>query len=467
MSVKVSKNEVNMISGPIIKGLLKIAIPIMIMQVFQSIFSFIDMTMLGKYVGDKAVGAVGACSTLITAITCLVTGVAVGANVVVARHIAKGDQERKEKAIGTSIFIAALGGLFLMIIGVVFGRTFLTWMNVSPSLMDGAVTYFTLYFIGCPISLLYSYCANILRAAGDSRRPMYFLLVGGVLKITVNYLLLRFTNFTVQGVAIATIVCWSVSGGSCFYLLLRGKGSVKFKWSRFRIYPEELKSLLHIGIPTGIYTMAYSFANVIIASTVNTFGEHATEGIAIANTFDGLIYQIAHSPSLAVLPFISQNCSIKNYKRVKETLLKGSFVAAMICFVAGSLSAIFSGQLASLMSQTPEVIAFAKQKMIIVSSTYFICAVQDVVASAMRGIGKPIIPTIATLVFTCAFRFFWVYLVFPLYPNLTFLYLVWPLGWILNIITLGIAFFYFLIKMQKKANEEKLLAEGNLTKEVI
>ena len=442
MQLRARRNEVNMLSGSVFKGLIRVTIPIMIMNVFQSIFNFIDMTMIGNFAGDSAVGSVGACGTLINVFTSLLIGIAVGANAVVARYIATGDEERKEKAIGTSMFLVVFGGLLLMALGVIFARTFLKWMNVSESLLDGAEIYFKLYFVGCPLLLLYNFCANILRSAGDTKRPMYFLILGGVLKITTNYLFLRFTtNFAVQGVAIATIVSWSVTGGLCFSILLRGKGSVKFKWKRFGVHKKELIELLRIGVPTGIYTMAYGLANVIIASTVNSFGEHATEGMAIANVFDGIIYQISHAASFAVLPFISQNYSVHNSKRVKETIYKGSVIALLFCGVFGSLSAIFAPQLSSLMSTTPEVIEYSTQKMIVASSLYFICGVQDVLASALRGIGKPTIPTIGTLIFTCALRFFWVYCIFPFCPpSLTFLYLVWPIGWLLNAIMMGVAF---------------------------
>ncbi|MBQ3234944.1 MAG: MATE family efflux transporter [Clostridia bacterium] len=447
----IKKHEVNMTTAPIFKGLLKIAIPIMVMNVLQSIFNFIDQTMLGHFVGDVGVGSVGACSTLITLITGLLIGIATGSNVIVARHIAKGDSERVEKAIGTSIIFSIVGGIVLMLIGLVFARTFLTWMNTPANRMEGAVIYFRLYFLGCPILLLYNFCASILRSAGDSKRPMYFLTLGGIVKILVNFLFLKFTNFTVQGVAIATIVSWAIAGGLCFFVLLKGKGTVKFKWSRFRFYGEELKAILHIGIPTGIQSATFAFANVMIASTVNKFGDHATDGVSIANTFDGIIYQIAYAPSLAVMPFISQNVSVNNAKRVKETLYKGCLITIMFAVIAGSLSAIFSEQLSSLMSQTPEVIAYSKQKMIIISSTYVLCGLQDVFAASLRGLGKPVIPTVSSLIFLFVLRFVWVYAFFPLCPNLTFLYLSWPIGWVLNIVALAPAFIYFFKKL--KANK--------------
>lgn len=452
MSTHALKNEVNMTSVPIFSGLLKVAIPIVVMNVLQSVFNLIDTTMLGGFTGDGGVGAVSATAPLISLITGFLIGLATGSNVIVARHIAKGDKEKTEMAIGTSIWLAIISGVAFMVIGVVFAKTFLTWMNVSENLLENAVPYFALYFVGCPLLLLYNFCASILRAAGDSKRPMYFLILGGVLKILINFLLLKFTNLHSKGLALATIVSWAVTAGLCFWILLKGEGSVKFKWSCFRIYKQELKDVLIIGVPTGIQVATYNFANVIMSTTVNSFGDHATTGIGIANIFDGIIYQIANSPSFAVMPFISQNFAVKNHKRVKEVFFKGCLIAAGFCFIAGSLSAIFSEQLSSLMSKTPEVIAYSKQKMIIISSTYFICGIQDVLAATLRGMGRSIIPTVSALVFTCFLRIFWVYLIFPLNPDLTFLYLVWPLGWILAIGMLGISFYIVYKKFKKECS---------------
>lgn len=434
-----SKN-IDMLSGSVTKSLLSLTAPIMIMNVMQTMFSVIDMTVLGNLVNDSAVGAVGACGTLITLCTGLFIGSSVGANVIVARHIGEGDRQRTKQAIGTSLAFSLVGGLLLLMIGVSCAEIFLRLTNCPESMLQDAVTYFRIYFLGAPIALLYNFSAAILRAAGDTKRPMYFLLFGGMLKVLLNIFCITVLKLTVAGVAIATIASNAVAGGLCIYTIFTNKDKLSVKLRDIKIHFTELWKILYIGIPTGLQQALYSFANVIITTTVNGFGPDATTGVAIANQFDGILYQIAVAPSLAVTPYVSQNIGAGNLKRVKEAIRKGIMITVMFGATFGSLSAIFSGQLSSIMSDSPEVIRFSQQKMMLISSTYFICGINELMGGTLKGLGKPIIPTITTLIFMCAIRFVWVYLVFPLFPNLTFLYLIWPIGWILSIITLLIAF---------------------------
>ncbi len=401
-----TKHEVDMLKGPIFKGLLAIALPVMLMNVLQSLFTIIDMTLLRILVDDSAVGAVGVCSTLITAITGLMIGISVGANVVVSRHVAKNDQEGVERAVGSSILFSLVGGLVLTVISLIFAETFLKWLNCPDSLLEMATTYFRIYFLGAPFSMLYNFSASILRSMGDSRRAMYFLSIGGICKIGISVLITITLHTTVEGVAIGTVSSFVIAGGLCFLVLLKSKSIVKFKFSRLNFYWKELKETLFIGIPTGIQNVLYAFANVVISATVNTFGPHATTGISIANNFDGILYQVSIATSFAVLPFVSQNVSVGNIKRANEVIKKGTILTILFSATLGSLSAIFSAQLSSIISQTPEVIAFSQQKMIIISSTYFICGIQDVMFASLRGIGKPIIPTITAFLFQFAIRFF-------------------------------------------------------------
>ena len=207
--------------------------------------------------------------------------------------------------------------------------------------------------------------------------------------------------------------------------------------------------MLFVGIPTGLQSALYSLANTVIVTAVNGFGADATTGLSIANQFDGILYQIAHAPSLAIIPYVAQNIGAKNIKRVKEAVKKSVIITIAFGASLGALSAIFSGQLSSLMSSTPAVIMYSQQKMIVVSSTYFICGINEVFSGALRGMGKPMIPTISTLIFMCFLRIIWVRFVFPLCPTLTFLYLVWPIGWILCIIVALCVFFPTLSKLQK------------------
>ncbi len=444
------KTKIDMLSGSIPKGILSMTIPIMIMNVMQNMFNLIDMTVLGKFADDAAVGAVGACSSIIALFTGLLIGISVGANVIVARYIGAGNKEKTEKAIGTALFFAMLGGLVLLVIGVSFAEVFLKWTNCDESLIPQAVLYFRIYFLGVPVVLLYNFSASILRAMGDTKRPMYFLLMGGVLKILLNLCGSAVFHMGSAGVALATIACNALAGGLCFTVLCKSKNGFGFSFRHFKLYGAELGDILRVGVPAGLQQALYSFANVTIVAAVNNFGPDATTGLSIANQFDGILYQISLATAYAATPYIAQNIGAGNFSRAKKAVVSAMLITIAFGASFGALSAIFSPELSSIMSSTPAVIEYSCQKMIIVSSTYFICGINEVMSGTLRGIGKAIVPTITTLIFMCLIRFPWVYFIFPLCPNLTFLYLIWPIGWVLSIITQLCVYFPSMAKLQKK-----------------
>lgn len=450
------KKDVNMLSGNITKGLVALALPIMVMNILASLFNIIDMTMLEKFGSDaNAVGAVGVCGSLITLMTNLVIGCATGSNVAVAKRIGAKDEEGIRRAIGTSILFSIVGGLILTVVGVIFARTFLIWVNCSDTLLPKATVYFRLYFLGIPLNMIYSFAANVLRSSGDANRPMIFSVSGGIVKVALTFVCTKFLHLGVEAVALATIISWAFMAYIAVRALMKSNGTVRFELRYFRFYKKELLEILHVGIPTGLQMVLYSFANVIITSTVNSYGTAATTGISIANQFDGILYNICHATSLAVLPYVSQNVGAKNIARAKKSIWRGVLVTTAIGGVFGALSAIFSPQLSSLMTSDPQVIAYSCEKMVIISSTYFICGINDIIGASVRGMGRPMLATISTLLYMCILRFFWVYLLFPLCPNFTFLYLVWPVGWVLSILTLLLFLFPTMKRLKKKFSEQK------------
>lgn len=442
-----SKN-VNMLSGSITKGLLSLTMPIMVMNVVQNIFNIVDMTVLGNWVGDGAVGAVGASGMLITLCTCLLIGIATGSNIVVAKRMGEQNNEHMEKAVGTSMIVAIVGGILLAIIGFLFAETFLKWTNCPDALLADATLYFRLYFVGVPFQLLYNFSAAILRAIGDTKRPMYFLLGSSGLKVLLNILFIRLFHMDVDGVGCATILSNILCSTLCIIALRRS--ILQFRFRKMRFDMVELKAILHMGIPTGLQSACYALANVVITTVVNGFGPDATTGVSIANQIDGILYNISCAPALAVSPYMAQNIGAHNIPRARKSLVRAIGITIVFGGGLGALASIFSKELASIMSSSPSVIAFARQKTMLISATYFICGINEVMSGAMRGLGKPVIPTISTLVFMCLLRFVWVYAIFPLVPNLTFLYLVWPIGWILSIAFLSAFYFPTIKKLQKQ-----------------
>lgn len=456
-----NKKEVNMLSGSIMKGVMTIAIPIMIMNILQSLFNIIDKTILKMYDtdGGYSVGAVGVSGSLISLITGLVIGVSAGANVVIARYIGKGDKDGVEKSVSTALIFSVISGVVLLLVGVIFAYPFMRMLNCDPDLLDGAALYFRMYFLGVPILMFYNFSAAILRSSGNSRSPMIYLTIGGVIKVVLTFLFVAVLKMQIVGVALATIISWLTSAVLAGVALVRDGGVLKINFKKFRIYGEQLKEMLRIGIPTGLQQALYSIANVIIVSTVNTYGKAATTGISIANDFDGILYQISTAPALAIMPYVSQNIGAKNMKRAKEAIWKGMLLTIMLGGGLGALSAIFSAQLASIESANPEVIKFAQQKMILVSSTYFICGINEILGAGLKGMGKPLIPMISTMIFMCGIRFPWVWFVFPLCPNMTFLYAIWPIGWVLSIAMVVSFLIPTAKKIQRKIDAEKKIEQ--------
>lgn len=440
----------NILSGSIVKGLLSMSIPIMVMNVCQSLFNIIDMTILGNMVGDHAVGAVGACSVLISLTSGLLVGLSSGANVIIAKHIGSQNRQDAEKAEGTAILVGIVGGLFLMIVGLIFAKDFLKLSNCPAALLDDATLYFRLHFIVVPFSMLYSFSASILRSVGDTRRPMLYLLFSGVIKVILTYLFVLTFETSVEGVGVATIISTLTSSFLTFRAVIKNKQSITFRFKNVRFFGKELKPIFFIGIPAGLQTALYSVANLVISATVNGYGENATTGISIANQFDGILYNICIAMPYAVTTYVAQNVGARNLKRVKQIILRSILLTSLIGGALGALSAIFSGNLSGLMSNNPEVIHYAQEKMIIISSTYFIMGINEIMCATMRGLSKPIIPTVSTLVYMCLIRFVWVFLFFPLCPNFTFLYLIWPIGWTLSIGTILV----FFIPTMKKLKRE-------------
>ena len=453
-----ARKDVNMLSGSIVKGLLAITVPIMLMNVLTSLFNIIDMRMLKAFDTGMSVGAVGAGGTLITFISNLVTGIAVGANVAVAKHIGRKEPQDANKAAGTAVAFAFAASCVLMVIGVCFASPLLDMMNCSQELKQhGAILYFRMYFVGIPILMVYTFCASILRSSGNSKRIMVISITGGAVKVATNFVTLAIFRMGVLGVALANIVSWSVFFGMAAWTLTRKDSTIRLQFKNIRFDKNELIPILRVGVPSALQMGMYSIANVIIAAAVNKFGTAATTGVSIANTFDGILYNLSHAASLAVLPYVSQNIGAGNVKRADQSVWKGMMITICVGAILGGLSAGFSSRLASLMSDDPTVISYARQKMIIISSTYFICGINDVICAALRGMGKPMIPTVATMVYMCGLRFLWVYAIFPLLPNLTFLYLVWPIGWALSIVSLLPVYFPTVRKLKEKYQQESTI----------
>lgn len=434
-----SKN-VDMLSGSITKGFLSLLIPIMVMNVMQSLFQIVDMITLRYFVNDTAVGAVGSTATLIALFTSLSIGLSAGANVVIAKRVGAGHRSSACEAVRTALLFAVTYGMGLLCITVVFAQPLMRLTKCPESLFEQAVIYFRFNGLGLPILVMSYFCAAVLRAVGDTKRPMYFLVIGGFVKAVCTVLFVSVFKMTVEGVALATIVSNLVVASLSFCAMIKNP-IISTELRRVRFSWKALGEIVYNGIPAGLQGVMYSLANLSIVATVNSFGADAATGVSIANYYDGIIYQICYSPSLAVMPYVAQNIGAHNVKRARQTMLRAIVITFIFGFSFGCVSATLSGKLSYLMSPSPAIIDYSKQKMWLVSTSYFICGINDVVAGTFRGMGKPLLPTASALAFVCLLRFLWVYAIYPFLPQtITWLYFVWPLGWFCSIVVLLIAY---------------------------
>jgi len=442
--------NINMLSGSITKGLVSMSIPIMIVNIMNSLFNMIDMVVLRIFSNENAVGAVGACGMLITLSTSLLAGAAVGANVVVAKRIGAGDQEQTGKAVMTSLMISVVGSLGFLMIGVLFSETFLKWTNCPGELLPQAVKYLQINFYDLPFYMLYTFSTSVLRAMGDTKRPMYFMMLGGMIKALFTVLLVAGFHMDVEGVGYATLIAHLIEGILALGAVCQTKEHFCMNLKKISFDLKTFQEILQIGIPSGIHSAIFAFMNLLITAAVNSFGKDATTGIAIASQFDVILYQICYAPSLAITPYIAQNMGANNMKRVKQTVIRGVVVATAFGVVFGAVLLIFSKPLVMAMSSSQTIIDFALQKMVITSSTYFICGIQDVFGGVFRGLGKPNIPTLVTLLCVCPLRIIWVYVLFPLCSNMAFLYVGCSVEWALTSIVQFVIYFCSIVRVKKR-----------------
>lgn len=444
------QKNTNMLEGSITKGLVSMSIPIMIMNIMNSMFNLIDMATLRIFSDENAVGAVGACGMLITLCTSLLVGASVGANVVVAKRIGAGDKRSTEKAVATAMMISVVGSLALMIIGSAFSETFLKWTNCPAELLPRAAKYFEIYFYGLPFYMFYTFCASILRARGDAKSPMYLMLLGGTIKVAFTVLFVAAFDMDVEGVAFATIIAHAAETVLAFRVLSKNREHFNIDIRNFGFEASAVKEILKVGITTGIHSAMFAFMNLLISSTVNSFGKDATTGIAIASQFDVILYHICYATSLAVTPYIAQNIGANNIRRVKQTVVRGVLVATAFGVGFGALLLALSKPLVMTMTSSKAVMDYAMQKLVITSTTYFICGIQDVFGGVFRGLGKPNTPTLVTLLCVCPLRIVWVYVFFPLLPNMTFLYAACSAEWALTSITQFVIYMVTFVRKQRQ-----------------
>lgn len=449
--------EMDMCNGRILGKMLKFAIPLMLSSMLQLLFNAADLVVIGKYGKEYGVSAVGSNAALINLLTNLFIGLSIGANVLVARYYGAKSNEELSETIHTSMLLSLLCGIVLAVTGVIFARDFLVLMRVPKEVIGLATTYLRIYFLGMPAMMVYNFGSAILRAIGDTKRPLYFLMAAGVINVALNMLLVIVFRLDVAGVGIATVVSQTISAVLIFICLMKNKGTVKLLLSLLRIHKRKLIDILKIGIPAGLQGVIFALSNVVIQSSVNLFGPDVIDGNSAAQNIEGFVYFSMNAFYHATLSFTGQNMGGGKYDRIPKILIRGQLCAITFGLVVG-YAAIFAGRfLLSIYVDNPAAIDAGITRLKIISGSYILCGIMDVMVGAIRGIGYTVLPTVVSLIGACALRLVWLATVFqiPEYHTINTVYLSYPITWAVTIIAHIIC--YFIIRHKNPAFRKEII----------
>ena len=449
------KRELNLTKGPLFKQLLIVALPLVVTNILQLLFNAADVAVISIFRGEESMASVGATTALIHLITNLFVGLGAGASVVLAKFVGQNNMARSRKLVGTSVLLSLILGLIVLVVGVFGAKIFLVWMNCDPILLDKATTYLTIYFLGMPIVMLYNFCAGILRAVGDTFRPMIFLIISGVANVVLNVLFVLVCGMDVEGVAIATVVSQGISAVLCLIVMFKNSGFSKFLLKHFRIYKAELKEILKVGLPSGIQASMFSISNVIIQSTINAFGAIYTAGNTVALQFEGFVGMAGNSVSVANMSLVSQNYGARNKKRIINSIIYASLTAIVVDYIIGIPIVLFANQLCSIMANDLAVIEIAKIRLNIMCLTFAIGALMDTLTYALRSLGKSTTAMVISIFFVCVFRIIWLNTAYLLNPTFEMIFYSYPISWALCIVFN----FIFLIPTIKKIKEKTVTVD--------
>lgn len=438
------KYQLNMCEGSMLKNTFRFAIPLMFENILHLLYNAADLVVVSRFAGSGAMAAVGATGTLAALLVNVFTNLSVGANVVVARNYGAKDDEGIRRTVHTAIPFGALAGIFACLIGVLFSPTFLVWMGTpAGGVLEGATLYMRIYFFGIPALLVFGFGAAILRAVGDTKRPLYILSASGFINVILNVILVVSFHMDVAGVAIATVVSNYLSAFAVLFVLIRTEGVIRLDFRKMKFYKKELGEILKVGVPVGLQSSAYAFSNTVVQSGVNSFGAAVIAGNSACANLESFIYGAIHAFSQATTIGVSQNYGAKNEKRINKAIYIPLLCSSVISLALSGLALLFSRQLLGIyIADSPEAIEAGMVRMMINFCPYFLLGITDCLQGALRALGCTNIPTISTFACTCGLRILWVIFVLPLNRILGFLYLVWPISWVAvvlcDVVTLAI-----------------------------
>ena len=445
------KYEIDMIHGPLLGKILLFTLPLMASSILQLLFNAADIIVVGRYAGSDALAAVGSTGALINLLTNMFIGFSVGANVLVARYYGAGKPDEVSDTVHTSVMLSIIGGVLLAVIGIIFAAPLLELMGTPENVLPLAALYVRIYFAGMPVILLYNYGSAILRAIGDTKRPLYYLAVAGVLNIILNLIFVIVFQLSVAGVALATIISQTLSAVLVIRCLMHTEGGCHLDLRRLKIHSHKLWKILQLGLPAGLQGSIFSLSNVLIQSSVNSFGAIAMAGNSAAANIEGFTYVAMNAFYQAAITFVSQNMGAMEFKRIKRIAWQCLACVTVTGLLLGNLSFFFGHQLLGIYSDEAEVIQYGIYRMEVIATTYFLCGIMDVCVGCLRGIGYSFLPLVVSLLGACGFRILWIFTIFRGHHDLHTLYISYPISWAITASVHIICFLILYHRMVKKS----------------
>ena len=440
--MKQNKYEIDMCNGSIMDKLISFSLPLMLSGILQLMFNAVDIVVVGRFSGSSALAAVGSTTALINVFTNLFIGVSLGANVLAARFYASGRQKEMSETVHTSILLALVSGVAMAIIGLIFSRGALELMGTPGDVIDQSSLYMKIYFLGMPFFMLYNYGAAILRAVGDTKRPLIFLIISGITNAVLNMILVIVFDMGVAGVAIATVISQLISCILVLRCLYMTDSSYQLRFSRLCMKKFYLVQIFQVGIPAGVQSTVINISNALLQSSVNSFGSTAMAGYTAANNILGFLYASVNAVTQACMSFTSQNYGVGKYKRMDRVLLDCGILSFVIALVLGCGSYMFGGEILKIYTEDPEVIRCGVEILSITTVPYFLCGIMDLFPGALRGMGHSGVPMILSIIGTVGTRIVWIFWVFPQHRSLYTLFISYPASWLITIV-MQVACFVF------------------------
>ena len=419
-------------SGPMLKKIILLSLPLAASSILQLLFNAADVVVVGRFAGSTALAAVGSNGALINLLVNLFVGLSLGANVVAARCFGARDEKGVQNTVQTAVTLGLVSGVLLAFVGFFAARGLLELMSCPEDVIGLSTLYLKIYFIGMPMTMLYNFSAALLRAVGDTRRPLYCLAVAGVINVVLNLVFVILFQMSVAGVALATIISQTVSALMVTVLLIREEGALHLDLRHLGFHKRALVQILQIGLPAGLQSTVFSLSNVVIQSAINSFGSTVVAGNSAASNLEGFIYTGMNAFAQAAVTFTSQNVGARRYDNLDRVMRNCLLCAVVVGLVLGGGAFLTGESLLHFYSTDETVVAAGLARMKVICTSYFLCGIMDTLASCLRGRGYSVLPMIVSLVGSCLLRLVWIATIFQLFRSTTTLYISYPISWLLT-----------------------------------